>query len=117
MAYQSGILQLFTGNQSGTAPNGCSGCSSCCQFCGEPPFTSWEEINNLPQAIRDELISYYDNIENNNINTRGSQNLPCMWLDQVSGLCTNYGNRPNLCRNFIIGSPECLYFRTRIFGG
>jgi len=93
-----------------SAPNECFGCSACCQFCGEPPFKSIKEIESLPEQLKDELFAHIHAIEYDHIPSRGSKNMPCMWLNIESGLCLHYEHRPKVCRDFVPSGSECLYF-------
>ncbi len=112
-------LKLYIDSHSVGAPNVsmCESCSSCCQFCGEPPFASYKELDGLPKPLRDELYEYISNMEKNHVPSRGSQNLPCMWLNVESGLCVNYEYRPKICRDFAISGSDCLFFRDKVDRG
>lgn len=36
---------------------------------------------------------------------------PCIWLDRQSRQCRHYDYRPQMCRDFEIGSPHCVRMR------
>lgn len=37
--------------------------------------------------------------------------LACIWLDQVTMRCRYHDYRPSICRDFEVGSEECLEWR------
>ena len=36
---------------------------------------------------------------------------PCTWLDLETRMCKHHQYRPNVCRDFETGNPECLQWR------
>lgn len=89
----------------------CKGCGKCCLKEGSPSAYRFilegypvseadqERFNKLPQEAID-LIK--DSIKNN---TAG--NSKCCWLNDDM-CCRYYDLRPDVCINFMRGSPECL---------
>lgn len=96
--------------------NRCQNCCACCQFCGEPPFATQAEYDNLPPLLLDSLLRYYDKLRMMKSPSRGVMKLPCMWLNIKSGLCRYYNYRPLICSNFEIGGIECQLFIKKIYG-
>jgi Fe-S-cluster containining protein len=97
-------------------PNLCQNCCACCQFCGEPPFATQAEYDNLPNDLRNELDTHYAGIVANGLFSRGVLKLPCLWLDVENQLCLHYDYRPLICSNFEIGGTDCQYFINRSEG-
>lgn len=54
----------------------------------------------LPDDLREEV----DAAEDNGVDS-------CVWLEPISGECTNYEHRPFVCREFEVGCESCLSFR------
>lgn len=72
---------------------------------GTPPFLGFE-IYELPSGLRDEVLDWI-----NNRPEREMSNLPCYWYDQETRKCKQYAHRPQLCRDFEVGSESCIRFR------
>lgn len=80
-------------------------CSECCspiklkkgykQYIGK-------DFDELPFKDRDELL-----IPENNIETVKLESYDCNLLDRDTGLCSDYENRPSLCKN-----TECAAYST-----
>ena len=88
----------------------CDGCFACCMKAGSPPFETREELDSIPKHLRRELERYFSKIEKNEIQSRSVLFLPCLWLDEEKGECTNYDYRPKICRDFQVGGQECIQF-------
>ncbi len=97
-------------------PNRCGNCHACCLFCGEPPFATEEEYDNLPAFLQNELLEYYTDLYASGLSARGVYRLPCLWLDVESGFCQHYDYRPLICSNFEIGGTECRFFINKVYG-
>ena len=63
------------------------------------------EIKDLPQELKDELLRYKPS----------ETDLVCIWFDRQTKGCKHYEHRPDICRDFEIGSSECHTWR-RYFG-
>lgn len=59
---------------------------------GKPPFEDGEALPDIEM-----LDNGLDN--------------PCSWLDQETKQCKHYDQRPNICRDFVVGSNNCLSCR------
>jgi Fe-S-cluster containining protein len=42
---------------------------------------------------------------------RGYHGLPCLWLDPQTRTCRHYEHRPEVCREFEVGSADCRRWR------
>ena len=91
----------------------CDGCSACCMeqttppgyyvilMTGAwPPGDDWGRFERLP--IEAKLA-----IADADIDSVG----PCCWLDVESKRCRWYEWRPQICRDFKVGSESCLSWR------
>lgn len=81
----------------------CDGCGVCCLELGTPPFLGFE-VYQLPEDLRAEVLEKGFCSE-----TEGGQ--PCYWWDEKTKTCSEYENRPQLCRDFKAGGDSCLDFR------
>lgn len=43
----------------------------------------------------------------------GNDECPCAWLDRTKGRCKHHKYRPSFCREFQVGSAECLFRRSQ----
>lgn len=83
----------------------CEGCSACCQRTPVPPFQPGEEVAlNVPDAL-------LQPIQQRILADQHFDLLPCVWLDQQTGLCLHYDLRPQACRDFQIGGDLCRLSR------
>lgn len=78
-----------------TLPETCRGCGRCCLSVGTPPFTD-KERQSLRKELSDDLKKY-DGRKNGMI---------CVWLNSDME-CSQYEDRPKLCRDFERGSEAC----------
>lgn len=71
-------------------------CGACCMklWRGRPPFMEDEQIPDI-QII--ETV----------------QDSPCCWFDLETKRCRHYEQRPKICRDFVVGSDNCLTCRTQ----
>lgn len=64
--------------------------------------------------ITESLVSRYNLGQMKLIGRTKNYNAPilvCSWLDMETGLCTDYENRPQLCRDFTpLSNPLCAAF-------
>lgn len=67
---------------------------------------------NLPDDLRQQWQAYVDSYQlpsyGDDVSTFDG---PCIWLDPETRLCQNHQHRPNICRDFETGSPDCLQWR------
>lgn len=98
----------------------CDGCGACCMHMGFPPFAPmFEQPDYLaksdPQwlALRESHPELAAEALQGAKDNRGDQELPCVWLDLQTRQCRHYEHRPDICREFEMGSPECLDHRER----
>ena len=73
---------------------------------GSPGEKYWQT---LPDDLRNELESFVQTYEPP---PDGELDPPCYWLDRETRLCKHHEHRPRVCRNFEIGGPGCLDWRT-----
>ncbi len=97
-------------------PNQCENCCACCYFCGEPPFATQAELDNLPALLLNPLLEHYDNTIASGLSSRGLQQLPCLWLSIESGICQHYDYRPQICSSFEVYSTDCQLFVNKVYG-
>lgn len=79
----------------------CSGCGMCCAEIGTPPFTHTEGDEPPPHLAWDFELHEW----------RGEQGLPCLWFDPAARTCLHYADRPQVCREFAVGSHACRRWR------
>ncbi len=120
----------------------CDGCGVCCLHMGYPAFmlpreeigedridqdpdcqallqAGWtrQELQDgyegeshwhrLPADLKQQWIDYVRKYRSN-----GDLDGPCFWLDPVTRKCRHHEFRPRVCRDFEIGSPACLQWRS-----
>ena len=81
----------------------CESCGKCCQHMGFPPFMYFE-ILDLPNVLKQPLLEVYDNKQ---VLEEGG--LSCIWLKDNQ--CMHYRHRPQICRDFELGSDACIKYR------
>jgi len=96
----------------------CDGCSACCHSVGHPPFLlEWEDGVPHPiegadsQADYQRLFAAPAEAQAAYVASRGAIDSPCPWLDAIENRCRHYDFRPDICRNFEVGSKWCSQFR------
>ena len=76
---------------------------------GHPGESHW---HNLPPHLKEELEAYIADYQAPNYGTTlDTFDGPCIWLDIETRLCKNHTVRPNVCRDFETGNPDCLQWR------
>tara|TARA_R110002049_G_scaffold4601_5_gene32637 strand:+ start:891257 stop:891550 length:294 start_codon:yes stop_codon:yes gene_type:complete len=70
---------------------------------GEPE-THWRE---MPMTLKQELQKYIDAYPVPDDELDG----PCCWYDATTRLCKHHAHRPNVCRDFRVGSQVCRQWR------
>jgi uncharacterized protein len=99
----------------------CDTCNgACCRHMVMPPFVPYfydgsplanEEFTTFryrwPELYA-ELLAEYDRKQREH---DWPEESPCFWLDQATGKCKHYDARPDICREFEVGSPACVSHR------
>ena len=76
---------------------------------GHPGESHW---HNVPDDLKAELEAYIAGYEKPEYGqTLDTFDGPCIWLDMETRMCKHHTVRPNVCRDFETGSPECLEWR------
>ncbi|MGI9472127.1 MAG: YkgJ family cysteine cluster protein [Rubripirellula sp.] len=93
----------------------CEGCGACCLHMGypsyltgsahQPPEPHWVS---LPDSLRHELEQYAEAYQ---APGEGELDGPCVWFDLDTRRCKHHEHRPQVCRDFRIGSQDCLGWR------
>ena len=88
----------------------CDGCGVCCLHMAVPPFDT-SEIDMLPAEILEdfEAVSETRRLQ---YAAHGTDYTPCGWLNMVTRQCRHYEHRPEVCRDFEVGSTPCVGMRT-----
>ena len=84
----------------------CEGCGVCCREQILPPFL--DEIDFIPEALQREVIEARK--REAHLLALGN---PCIWFDEQTRKCIHHADRPNVCREFVIGEEDCLEIRAR----
>ena len=84
----------------------CDGCGACCMHMRYPPFLGHDDPRKqaLPRILRDELEALLST-------DWDDEDKPCFWLDVETRLCRHHEYRPDVCREFEVGTPSCHGFR------
>ena len=90
----------------------CRDCGACCAEMNSPPFMpehfDGTELNALPVDVREDFL---DGMRARNRDD-WPDNVPCFWLtDDLR--CKHYNHRPEICREFEVGSEACQGWRER----
>lgn len=93
----------------------CGGCGVCCLHMGYPEYIRGPDDQPIeeywaamPTELQDELIEYIAQYERP---AAGELDGPCVWLDPKSRRCKHHEFRPRVCRDFQVGSKDCLAWR------
>lgn len=109
----------------------CDNCGVCCMHMGTPPMFAaafppdghqvpewfigcddWRIIQSMPEAVRAELAEYYRRVDAGEIEDRTARDdMPCLWFDLATRRCRHHEHRPTICREFEIGSEDCVRMR------
>ncbi len=68
-----------------------------------------ERLHQLPPEALMELRAYISQILSGQVRDDPA----CIWLDRETSRCRYYEHRPMICRDFQIGSEECLAWRSQ----
>jgi Fe-S-cluster containining protein len=72
----------------------------------------YQRLLAMPSELRAELAGYFEGaFILGTVGDRCEKGLPCLWLDEVSGRCKHYEWRPQICRDFLPGTPACHNWR------
>lgn len=111
----------------------CEGCGECCTQVGTPPglfaayasplwdgkylteAPDYQVWLAMPEELRRQLADYYR--DNSGRPSRYDEGLPCLWFDEQTRKCRHYDHRPEACREFEVGSAECVAWRGNIVEG
>lgn len=109
----------------------CNGCGVCCTTMGTPPgFARFfppagrqvaelaqhtedhEIVLRMPVKVFNELRVYYTRVQLGLERDRTEgDDLPCLWYDAETRRCKHHKHRPTICRDFEVGSADCLFVR------
>ena len=62
----------------------------------------------MPADLKQELLDYMQHYESP---ADGELDGVCVWFDQEKRICKHHEHRPNVCRDFQVGSKDCLDWR------
>ena len=94
----------------------CDNCGVCCTTMGHPRFFWTQNLGSvvdelwikLPTSLVNEIdrhLALHGGDENADFGT------PCIWFDPIKKNCRHHEHRPQLCRDFQVGSDACLRLR------
>jgi len=72
---------------------------------GTPGEKNWHNLTDDLRTEWEEFVRAYQPP------SPGELDPPCFWLNEETRLCKHHEYRPNVCRNFAIGSTGCLDWR------
>jgi len=76
---------------------------------GHPGESHWHQ---LPDDLKKDWLAHVAQYQRPDYgDTLDTFDGPCTWLDLETRLCKNHLYRPNVCRDFETGNPECLQWR------
>lgn len=98
----------------------CANCGACCFEQGSPPGylailsgTPWPDGDDharfaaLPYHVRETLLIYRAQLMSGEV----GGDWACCWIDQETKRCRFYDHRPDICREFEVGSEGCRCWR------
>ena len=68
-----------------------------------------QRLRALPAAVMSELREYLKDLLAGN----EREDPACIWFDQDTGHCRHHEHRPSVCREFEVGSEDCIEWRER----
>lgn len=101
----------------------CQGCGACCLDQSAPPgYVAYlsgvlslddgtedaARLQALPADLKTELELYLDFLRSGGSHPDGEI---CLWFDKSTKQCKNYDLRPQICRDFEMGSDFCHSWR------
>ena len=91
----------------------CEDCGLCCMgqnlVPGSDTWIARLSGEDPPRIIPPELMEELDTIVCGPCGGSGDE--PCWWLNRATGRCQHYEFRPDVCREFEVGSEACLKCR------
>jgi Fe-S-cluster containining protein len=76
---------------------------------GHPGESHWHQ---LPEDLKQQWLAHVAQYQRPDYgDTLDTFDGPCTWLDLETRQCKNHLYRPNVCRDFETGNPECLQWR------
>lgn len=83
----------------------CDNCGACCMEMRSPPFIGDmdPEFMALPGEMRVAIVTHALG--------DAPPESPCLWLDLETRRCKHYDLRPEICRDFEVGSDGCRRWR------
>lgn len=103
----------------------CEGCGACCMEQGSPPGYLWlrqldpdarsawpdeddvKRVATLPAEAMAAVEEYAIKLMAGEVSGEG----PCCWLDRQTMRCRWHEQRPQICRDFEVGSMPCQAYR------
>lgn len=104
----------------------CTNCGACCMHMRTPPHVVlWEDgcpkvhVNGMVSDADDFALLMAAPQEARDVMYRQASaklsevpdDAPCSWFDQATRQCRFHEFRPGICRDFVVGSPDCLQWR------
>lgn len=94
---------------------GCDGCGVCCLHMGYPTYIGMSGETpaerhwlSMPADLKAELLAQ---VAIYPAPPSGQLDGPCVWLDLETRRCRHHEHRPQVCRDFELGSQGCLDWR------
>lgn len=88
----------------------CDGCGACCMGQNLVPLSdiSLARLEGIapPRIVPTHLVAQLETIIRGPLSGCGDE--PCVWLNRGTGKCKHHKFRPDICRNFEVGSENCL---------
>jgi Fe-S-cluster containining protein len=97
-------------------PASCEGCGLCCEGIGSPVALyqsrpAWADHHPFrPEGLPLHLIEEIDIHFAGAFRGQEPQEL-CFWYDPEARRCRHYEWRPQVCRDYELGGPECMHLR------
>lgn len=96
----------------------CEGCGVCCLHMGYPPYLhdspghpDVEHWQSVPESLKVELEQF---IAGYRKPSAAELDGICCWFDPETRKCRHYAIRPQVCRDFKVGCPDCLGWRREL---
>lgn len=89
----------------------CSGCGVCCMHMSLPPYNAAEEAD-LPKEVAFDLGHCRD-AKRMQENAHGILDQSCAFFDWTTRRCIHYDHRPQVCKDFEVGSYDCREIRLK----
>lgn len=100
----------------------CHDCGACCRTMSSPPGYAvitirgpdqWPDEEDVARclALTGEAKRTLDEYCAWLVASRPKGERPCIWFDPATRACRHYDDRPNICRDFAMGSDGCRNWR------